>query len=109
MVHNECLVIAAELEKLCSEGIGLIVTREEMINDKVLPTNQCCSVYVKPEISVMDVKFFDMVSDKDINREMYEVNFNKPLDDSTKRIVLKYHPHSHLIPITQDTQQTAGK
>ena len=101
-------MISAELEKLCTEGIGMIVTREEMISDKVLPANQCCSIYVKPDISVLDNKFFEMSTDKDINREMYEVNFNKPVDGTTKRIILKYHPQSHLIAITQESQQTGG-
>ena len=79
--------------KISEEGIGRLITKEEIKKDKVLPHNQCCMVFLKPEISHLDRKFFGMVKDTNLNDTTYTSFFNKEMDNQNKRIVEAYHPH----------------
>ena len=79
--------------KISEEGIGRLIIKEEMKKDKVLPHNQCCMVFLKPEISHLDRKFFAMVTDSNLNDSTYTSFFNKEMDNQNKRIVEAYHPH----------------
>ena len=79
--------------KISEEGIGRLITKEEMKKDKVLPHNQCCMVFLKPEISHLDRKFFGMVTDTNLNDTTYTSFFNKEMDNQNKRIIEVYHPH----------------
>ena len=79
--------------KISEEGMGRLITKEEMKNDKCLPYNQCCMVFLKPEISHLDRHFFDMVTDSNLNDTTYTSFFNKEMDNQNKRIVEAYHLH----------------
>ena len=90
-----------ELQKLVDMGYGKLVTKDELKKDKILPSNQCCNVYMKPEMTFMDPNFFLMVMDSELKDTTYVANFNKDMDDNTKRIVNKYHPHKDFILMSQ--------
>lgn len=88
--------------KLASEGYGRVISRTKMIKDKCLPEgNACESVYMKPEPTFLDKKFFDMTADKNLDSEIYYQNFERPLNSKQKRIIIKYHPHKDFILMSQ--------
>ena len=97
------MVISDELRKLCSEGYGVLIAKEEMIDDRVLPKNQCFTVFLKNEITHIDDKFFSMVKDSDLTKETYERNFCKDIESTMKKIVAKYHPQKDSIVFSQDS------
>ena len=41
---------------------------------------------MKPEMTFMDQNFFPMVLDSELKDTTYAANFNKDIDDNTKRI-----------------------
>ena len=61
-----------------------------MSKDKVIPVRNCFCAFVKRDISTLDDAFFDVVRDKDCNRDMYTVNYDKDIDDTLKQIAMKY-------------------
>lgn len=83
--------------------------KDEMYKDGVLPYNQCCTVFMKPSMDVIDKKFLDMCSDKEINETTYSAFFSKPIDDVMKKIVKKYHPDRRCIFISQGLLNELGK
>lgn len=97
-------VFLDELIKLSEEGYGRVITKDQMYEDKLLPFNQCATVYMKPEPSVVDKKFFHMCMDKDVSESLYEVNFNKSVDETMKKMIIKYHPQRELILLSQVTE-----
>ena len=102
---------ADELHKLVDLGYGKIVTKEQMKRDKILASNQCCNIYMKPEITFLERNFFSMVMDPDLKDTTYVSNFNKDMDDNTKRIVNEYHPHKDFILMSQlqSTTETVSR
>ena len=90
-----------ELQKLVDMGYGKLVSKDEMKKDKILPSNQCSNVYMKPEMTFMDAIFFSMVMDSGLKDTTYTANFNRDIDDNTKKIVTKYHPHKDFILMSQ--------
>ena len=72
-----------------------------MKKDKVLPHNQCSTVFIKPEITFLDMKFFSMVTDNNLRDSTYTAFFNKEMDDQSKKIVQAYHPHKGAILFSQ--------
>ena len=119
-MKNTMLVIALygsmllpdELQNLCKEGYGAIVTREKMVKDKVLPYNQCCTVYLKPGPDYVDRRLLKMANDEDITLTFYTANFNKQVTDvAMHKIISKYHPDLstfYFTPMDDDSQQTAS-
>ena len=73
--------------KISEEGIGKLITKEQMKRDKVLPHNQCCTVFLKPEMTFLDPKLFSMVTDNELRDSTYTAYFNKEMDDQCKKIV----------------------
>ena len=45
--------------------------------------------------------FFSMVMDSELKDTTYAANFNRDMDDNTKKIVMKYHPHKEFILMSQ--------
>ena len=82
-----------------------MVTKEEMNRDKVLPFNQCCSIYLKPHVSFVGEEIFDECHDE-LNVESYMFYFNKPVDDTIIRIIHHYHDHKDIIAHSQVTSST---
>ena len=56
---------------------------------------------MKPEMTFLDRNFYDMVMDYDLKDTTYVANFNKDMDDNTKKIVNEYHPHKDFILMSQ--------
>ena len=84
--------ITAECDKLQKMGIGIVVTKEQMEADKVVPKNRCALVYLKPEYGFLDYSLFDMANDDDLRDATYLENFKKDYNDIEKTIIKKYHP-----------------
>ena len=82
-----------------------MVTKEQMNRDKVLPFNQCCSVFLKPHVSFVDEEIFDESHDE-LNTKSYIFYFNKPVDDAIIRIIHNYHDHKEIITHSQVTFTT---
>ena len=53
--------------------------KEQMNRDKVLPFNQCCSIFLKPHVSFVDEEIFDGSHDE-LNAKSYMFYFNKSVD-----------------------------
>ena len=82
------------MQALASEGYGKIISREQMIQDKYLAYNQCCTMYMKPHPDLVDKNFLKMAKDDDITHTFYTSCFNKKVEDPTvKKILSKYHPN----------------
>ena len=94
-------ITSEELRKLSEDGFGLIVTKEQLHKDKFLPFNQCANLYLKPEPTTLGSNFFNMAKDPDLNATVYSAYWNKEVDDTTKKLVMKYHPHRENILFTQ--------
>ena len=76
-----------------------------MNRDKVLPFNQCCSIFLKPHVSFVDEEIFDESHDE-LNAESYMFYFNKPVDDTIIKIIHNYHDHKEMIAHSQVTSTT---
>ena len=101
------LLFPDELSKLSKEGFGRYVDKDEMSKDNVLPSRSCFCVYVKTDIRHIDDSFFSLVRDKDCTKELYTNNYDKPIDDSLKKIAFKYaqdKEHIQISPCEEDTQ-----
>ena len=102
-----CTIFPDELSKLSKEGFGRYVDKDEMSEDNVLPSRNCSCAYVKTDIRHIDDSFFSLVRDKDCTKELYTNNYNKPIDDSLKKIAFKYahdKEHIQISPCEEDTQ-----
>ena len=58
-------------------------------------------MFLKPEITFLDTKFFPMVRDTELRDTTYTDFFNKEMDDQNKKIVEAYHPHKDAILFSQ--------
>ena len=87
--------------KISEEEIGKLITKEQMKKDKILPHNQCCTVFLKPEMTLLDPKFFSMVTDNNLRESTYTAFFSKEMDNQSKKILEAYHPHRDAILFSQ--------
>ena len=76
--------------------------KEQMNRDKVLPFNQCCSVFLKPHVSFVPEEIFDHSPDE-LNSESYVFYFNKAVDETMIKIIHQYHDHKEILPHSQAT------
>ena len=100
-------IFSDELSKLSKEGFGRYVDKEEMSKDHVLPSRNCFCAYVKTDIRHLDESFFSLVRDKDCTKELYATNYDKAIDDSLKKIAVKYaqdKEHIQISPCQEDTE-----
>lgn len=76
-----------------------------MLLDKVLPGNDCATVYMKPAPMCLTASFLRMANDKDCTEAFYcaqfNKDFNKDAENKMKKMVHKYHPHLEYIMISQ--------
>ena len=56
---------------------------------------------MKPQMTFLDKNFYAMVMGCDLKDTTYVANFNKDMDDNTKKIVNEYHPHKDFILMSQ--------
>ena len=82
-----------ECDKLEKMGIGVVITKEQMDMDKVVPKNRSALVYLKPEYGYLDYSLFDMANDVELRDAAYLDNYKKEYNDVEKAIIRKYHPH----------------
>ena len=82
-------------------GYGKVVSKDEMKRDKILPSNQCCNVYMMPQMTFLDRNFYAMVMDCNLKDTTYGANFSMDMDDNIKKIVNEYHPLKDFILLSQ--------
>ena len=58
-------------------------------------------MYLKPEPTTLGASFFHMAKDPDLTATTYSAYWNKDVDDKTKKLVMKYHPHRENIAFSQ--------
>ena len=103
------LFLPDELSKLSKEGFSRYVDKDEMSEDSVLPSHNCFCAYVKTDIRHIDDSFFSLVRDKDCTKELYTNNYDKPIDDSLKKIAFKYAQDKEHIQISVCEEDTQSK
>ena len=80
-----------------------------MSKDHVLPSHNCFCAYVKTDIRHIDDSFFSLIRDKDCTKELYTTNYDKPIDDSLKKIAFKYAQDKEDIQISPCEEDTQSK
>ena len=78
----------------------MLVDKEQMACDKVLPTKNCFCAFVKRDIRTLDHSFFNSVRDKECTPDLYTTNYDKPIDDNCKKIAIKYSLDKDILLIT---------
>ena len=76
------------------------MVKEQMARDKVLPTRNCFCAFVKRDIRLLADDFFLTVRNRDCTRDMYTVNYDKPIDDNMKKVAMKYARDKDILLIT---------
>lgn len=88
-------------------GFGKIVTREKMIEDKVIPYNHCTNVLMKPPMEYVPDSFYDFVSDKECDAKMYDYYYKfKVTDPIVKKMIKRYHPYREVIALDMSDVET---
>ena len=90
-------MFAADMSKLEDLGFGRVITLERMKADKIVGGNKACAVFLKPHYMFLDSSFFRMARGKDVSRGDYIVSYEQDLDEFTRTVVEKYHPHRNKI------------
>ena len=80
-----------------------------MSKDNVLPSRNCFCAYVKTDIEHIDNNFFSLVRDKDCTKELYTSNYEKPIDDSFKKIAFKYAQDKEFLQLSSCKEDTQSK
>ena len=78
-----------------SMGFGQFVDKDKMAADKLFPTKNCFSAFIKRDITKLEEdnlqqEFFKLARDKDCNRQNYIANFEKDMDKISKHVAAKY-------------------
>ena len=116
MNHKLQVIILGELDTLVGQGYGKIITKEEMISDRIILTNQCATMYMKPSPDVLPLNFFQ-VGDPDITHTFYSANYRMPVKEKhipasiVPKILRKYHPDADNLYLSdvEDSQNSSGK
>ena len=103
-----------ELTKLMSMGFGQFVDKEKMAADKLFPTKNCFSAFIKKDIRKLqednlEQEFFKLARDKDCNRQNYIANFEKDMDKSSKHVAAKYNNNGEVSYSTPSTPASISK
>ena len=80
-----------------------------MAKDHVLPHCNCFCAYVKTDISKLDGNFFSLVCYKDCTKELYRTNYDKPIDDSLKKVAFKYAQDKDALRISPCKEDSQSK
>ena len=86
--------------KLANEGYGRYVSKSEMARGSVLEPRHCFSAFVKRDIRSLPDSFFLSAHDKDCTANNYITNYDKPIDDSLKKVAIKYAPDKDILLIS---------
>ena len=109
LYHFYCLAFSDELVKLSEEGYGRYVDKEQMAQDKVLPTRNCFCAFVKRDIRALDESFFHIVKDKDCTQDLYIMNYDKPIDDAMKKVSMRYSLDKDILLISPLQEDSTSK
>lgn len=112
-VMNHCMYLLLiflvdELVKLVEKGYGRLISKESMVQDGILPKNDCATVYMKPSPLCIDRHFMKLCHDPDLTETTYLAMFNKSSSDKTKIMVRKYHPHLKFLSVSQVEMSQSG-
>ena len=97
------------MKKLSNEGYGVYIDKDEMAKDLVLPARNCFCAFIKINIRALDDTFFDCVCDKECNADLYTTNYDKPIDDASKKVAMKYTPHKNYLMISPCQTETESE
>lgn len=100
-----------ELDTLCSEGYGTIITKEQMTIDDILPRNHCAAYYMKPSPASLSEKFFKLATHPELTSSYYSLKYYMCVKDSKVATILKkYHPDFDNLDISEleDSQDSTG-
>ena len=95
-----------ELKKLQSEGFGIYVDKSTMECDKIFPTKQCFSAFVKRDILDLPESFFDIATSSECTKEMYVTNYDKAMDMNLKKVAALYHQDKHRLTISLESNMS---
>ena len=93
-------MIPDELVKLSNDDYGVFISKKRMAKDGIFEAKYCFSAYVKRDIRTLPHSFFNCVHDKDCTPNAYSNNYDKPIDDTMKKIAMKYAPDKDILLIT---------
>ena len=79
-----------------SMGFRQFVDKEKMAADKLFPTKNGFSVFIKKDITKLqkenlEKEFFKLARVKDCNIQTYIANFEKDMDRNSKHVAAKYN------------------
>lgn len=80
-----------------------------MAKDHILPQRNCFCAFVKTDINNLDESFFSLVRDKDCTKDLYTRNYDKPIDDSLKKVAFKYAKDKGSLKISPCQEDTESK
>ena len=80
-----------------------------MARDLVLPSRKCFCAFVKSDIRLLDEEFFNSVKDRECTSEIYSQNYDKPIDDTMKKIAMKYSLNKDLLQMSPCDSETESK
>ena len=112
MLRTNLEFFLGELETLCSEGYGSIISKEQMMSDDILPKNQCSTMFMKPSPDSLPNKFFKLATDSELTVTFYSARYRMPVKDAhMAKILKKYHPDSENLDLSEfeESQDSTGR
>ena len=99
-----------EIESFCSDGYGILITKEDMIADGKMAKNCCSTVYMKPSPNELG-DFFKVAHDSDPDSTFYTARYRANVKEAhVKKIVRLYHPDAKYLYISDtDDSQSSGE
>ena len=96
---------------MCSDGYGILITKEDMIADDQMPKNCCSTVYMKPSPNEVGREFFKVAHDSDLDSTFYTARYRANVKEAhMKKTVKLYHPDAkYLYMLDTDDTQSSGK
>ena len=99
-----------EIESLCSDGYGILITKEDMIADCKMPKNCCSTVHMKQSPNELGGEFFKVAHDLDLDSTFYTARYGANVKEAhVKKIVKLYHPDAKYLYVSNtDDNQSSG-
>ena len=95
-----------EIVKLQDEGLGVIIDKATMEQDKVIHVRKCFMAFVKNDIRNVDPNIFKSVRDPECDADLYESNYSKSMELLMKKIAFKYSPYQENLQMSAETNPT---
>ena len=71
-----------EIESLCSDGYGILITKEDMIADGKMAKNCSSTVYMKPSPNELGGNFFKVAHDSDLDSTSYTARYRANMKEN---------------------------